>query len=156
MNEANLIPFSERDQDERKKIARMAGILSGVKRRKNRDMIDALKTLMTAKIRDGSGDMVFVSEAVAERIVLGALDGDYRFARLLADYLYGKPGTRKEPAEEKPVEVPRIEIGWASSVDIMAHPAKLREDLRSMSDEEFGKVVKEVEAERLRRESGQA
>ena len=45
-NEENLIPFNERTESEKRKIATMGGIASGEARRKKATMIETLKAIL--------------------------------------------------------------------------------------------------------------
>ena len=49
INEQNLIPFTERTEEEQRKIAKMGGIASGEARRKKRTMIQDLEMLLNEK-----------------------------------------------------------------------------------------------------------
>lgn len=60
MNEDNLIPFSERTEEEQREIARKGGIASGEARRRKRDIKDSLDILLSMpfKLDGNAAEMV--------------------------------------------------------------------------------------------------
>ena len=149
MKNRNLVSLADRDPAERVEIARRGGIVSGMKKRKNKDMIQALQTLMQAKVKDENGDLVFVSEAIAENIVCGALEGDYKYTRLLTDYLYGTPYKRSAIEVE---EAPNTVIyRWDDTLDLNVDQARLQEQLAAMDNAEIEKLADIIEVERGKR-----
>ena len=149
MKNKNLVSLVDREPAERAEIARRGGIVSGMRKRKNRDMIQALQTLMQAKVKDQNGELVFVSEAIAENIVCGALEGDYRFTRLLTDHLYGTP--YKRSAIEVKEGSNTVSYRWDDTLGPKADQTRLQEQLAAMDNAEIEKLIDIIEVERGKR-----
>ena len=86
-NAGNIIPNSERTPEERKRIARNGGIASGAKRRKIRDMKEAMRVLLESDVpgKDQTG-----TERVALAWFTKAGNGDIKAIQMILDMLYGK------------------------------------------------------------------
>ena len=58
--EENLIPFTERTEEEQREIARKGGIASGIARRRKRDMKEAVDLLLSlpCKLKTQNGDSI--------------------------------------------------------------------------------------------------
>ena len=154
MKKTNLVSLASRDPAERAEIARRGGLAWGAKRRKNKDMIQALQTLMQAKVKDENGDLVFVSEAIAANIVFAALEGDYRFTRLLTDHLYGTPYKRTEKPEEESIADPgqkHFTVSFVDNVRLTVNDGLIQDQLARMGTEELEKISDLVDAERKKR-----
>ena len=87
MAEKDLIPVTRRTKEEAKSISRKGGIASGAKRRKIRDLKEAMKILLESDVqgKDQTG---------IERIALAwftkAANGDLNATKMILEMLYGK------------------------------------------------------------------
>lgn len=91
-NEKNLIPFSERTEDEQREIARKGGIASGASRRAYRSLKQAAK----AFFKENENAAMAVVQAMYEE----ALDGNVKAVEKLQD-LIGETVQREELALKK-------------------------------------------------------
>ena len=85
-NPQNLTPLSARTIEERKEIARRAGIASGKARRDKTKLKDCLETLLERKIVDDeSGKKITGAEAMTVSLFKRALAGDDKAWELFRD-----------------------------------------------------------------------
>lgn len=91
INEKNLVPQSERSEEERKKIASMGGKASGEARRKKRDLRKALEELLEREYKDKSGKIISGTEAITARLFEQAMKGNIRAFETLRDTVGQKP-----------------------------------------------------------------
>ena len=92
----NLIPTTERSEDEVKKMQKKGGINSGKARRDKRTMREALKILLELPMtdKDGkpvnsplTGEQMSVVESIATSTVKAAIKGDIKAVKAIADIL---------------------------------------------------------------------
>ena len=114
MNEANLIPLSQRTKEERREIATQGGIASGQSRRERKAIRTALEECL-AMDADLDGETVTNVEAIAAAMVRKAREGDVRAFVEVRNSVGEMPTQRIEAApaisEEARAEIDRILFG---------------------------------------------
>lgn len=92
----NLIPTTERSEDEVKKMQKKGGVNSGKARRDKRTMRETLKVLLELTMTDGhggtvtsplTGEPMSVIEAIATATIKQAAKGDQRAVKTITDVL---------------------------------------------------------------------
>lgn len=97
-NEKNLIPFSERSEEEAREFGRKGGIASGVARRRKRSLREAADLFLSMPVRDKRRLNAMLRDGINEEdvdnqmaIIVGlskmAMAGDARAAKLIFDLL---------------------------------------------------------------------
>lgn len=86
-NEQNLKPNSERTPEERKELAKKAGIKSGEARRKKRDMKAELLLVLDEPIKDKKGHKLPPRRALSMTLLKKALSGDLKAIKLLLEII---------------------------------------------------------------------
>ena len=89
-NNENLVPLSERSEEERREIAKQGGIASGEARRKRKKMKECLEVILESETHYDFADMTGI-EAVAKSLFNKALDGDTRAILTIRDMIGEKP-----------------------------------------------------------------
>lgn len=82
-NEGNLIPNSERTEEERKEIARKGGIASGKARNRRKEQIDILKRLLEEPTKNGKT----YGENITLGLIKGAMQGKAENYKTIMDYI---------------------------------------------------------------------
>lgn len=85
----NLIPFNERTEDERRELARKAGIASGEARREKKLLKDLLEMAlsMPSGIVEGEDNYTAITGALVQK----AIQGDTKAYEVIRDTLGQKP-----------------------------------------------------------------
>lgn len=89
--ESNLIPFSERTEEEQREIAKKGGVASGEARRAKRDLRKALELLLEKEYNDAKGNSKSGAELLAFKQFEKALAGDTRAFEVVRDTAGQKP-----------------------------------------------------------------
>lgn len=87
MNQENLIPFSERSQEEARELGKKGGIASGKARKEKRQLKDELELLMQNISKDGRTYQELISTALVKE----ALKGNTKAYEIIRDTLGQKP-----------------------------------------------------------------
>lgn len=98
MSREDLIPFSERTEDEQKEIARKGGIASGAARRRKRSLKEAADLYLSLPVKDNRVKNKIARSGVDEEdidyqmaVIVGltgkAVKGDSKAAKVLFDLL---------------------------------------------------------------------
>lgn len=87
MNESNLIPFSERSQEEARELGRKGGIASGKARKERKTLKEELLLLLS------EGD---TQKKVSLAVLQKALDGDIQAFNTIRDTIGEKPVDKVE------------------------------------------------------------
>lgn len=82
-NEGNLIPNSERTEEERREIARKGGIASGKARNRRKEQIDILKRLLEEPTKNGKT----YGENITLGLIRGAMQGKAENYKTIMDYI---------------------------------------------------------------------
>lgn len=93
-NEQNLIPFTERSENEVRKMNSKGGINSGEARRRKRDIRLALEALLEKDISDKHGNTMTTTEAIALKQIEKALKGDTKAFEVVRDTVGQKPSEK--------------------------------------------------------------
>lgn len=99
---SNLIPFSERTEDEQRKIRSMGGVASGIARRRRKALREAADVFLALPLPDkaevkrlrklGLGmDDIDVQMGIVARLAQMAMLGDTKAAKLLFDIVGPEP-----------------------------------------------------------------
>ena len=107
-NEQNLVQNQKRTPNERRKSAKKAGKASGVSRRKNKSIRDALKALLSGKV-EYEGEQMGGNDALALSAFNKALKGDVQAFKEIRDTVGEKP---KDMIELEDTRVQNIEINF--------------------------------------------
>lgn len=85
----NLIPFNERTEDERRELARKAGIASGEARREKKLLKELLEMALSqpSEIVDGEDNYTAITAALVQK----AIQGDTKAYEVIRDTLGQKP-----------------------------------------------------------------
>lgn len=97
--EQNLIPFTERSEEEVRELNRKGGIASGKARRAKADLRKALQVLLETDITGKNGKTMSGAEAMAVQAFQKALKGDLRAWELVRDTAGQKPADKLITAE---------------------------------------------------------
>ena len=92
-NDANLIPFNKRTEDEQRELARKGGIASGEARRRKKAIAELVQAVLDAKVTSADnlklGVVPLVDNSVAAAIFSvhanKAINGDVASARFILD-----------------------------------------------------------------------
>lgn len=95
-NNENLIPFSERTENEQRKICSMGGKASGKKRRELKTIKEYLEKGLKIKVTDKKGNQVTAKEAGVLKLIQRYMQGDYRAFDTVAELLGENPATKVE------------------------------------------------------------
>lgn len=101
---SNLIPFSERTEDEQRKIRSMGGVASGAARRRRKALREAADIFLSLPLPDKDEvkrlrklgldkDDIDVQMGIVARLAQMAMLGDVRAAKLLFDIVGPEPET---------------------------------------------------------------
>ncbi len=101
---SNLIPFSERTEDEQRKIRSMGGVASGAARRRRKALREAADIFLSLPLPDKDEvkrlrklgldkDDIDVQMGIVARLAQMAMLGDVRAAKLLFDIVGSEPET---------------------------------------------------------------
>lgn len=93
---SNLIPFSERTEDEQRKIRSMGGVASGIARRRRKALREALDVYISLPVQDKRSlnrllragvdeDDADTQMLIISSLVQRAIDGNVRAAKLIFD-----------------------------------------------------------------------
>lgn len=93
-NNKNLIPFTERTENEQRKIAKMGGIKSGEKRRERKQLKEELLLLL-----ETNNNQEQISIALIEK----AKTGDVRAFEMIRDTIGEKPLDKQEIKNTTPI-----------------------------------------------------
>lgn len=93
-NEQNLIPFTERSENEVRKLNSKGGVNSGEARRRKRDIRLALEALLEKDITDKHGNTMSTAEAIAIKQIEKALKGDTKAFEVVRDSAGQKPSDK--------------------------------------------------------------
>lgn len=107
-NEQNLVQNTKRTPNERRKSAQKAGRASGVSRRKNKSIRDALKALLSGKV-EYEGEQMGGNDAIALSVFNKALKGDVQAFKEIRDTVGEKP---KDTIELEDTRVQNIQINF--------------------------------------------
>lgn len=99
MGDDNLIPFSERTEEEQREIAKKGGIASGEARRRKKDLRLALEALLEKEYNNGKGEKISGAELLAYKQFDKALKGDTRAFEVVRDTAGQKPVEKVEVAK---------------------------------------------------------
>lgn len=105
----NLIPQSERTKEEQREIARQGGTASGEARRRKRDLRQALEMLLEKEYKNGKGETITGTEAVAAKLFEQAMKGNIKAFETLRDTVGQKPVEKVMLAEVEPEIVEEVE-----------------------------------------------
>ena len=119
-NPQNLIPNSERTPNERRKNAQKAGIASGKKRRHQRDLRKAVKTLQSVVVPvKGGGDGLTYAEAIARAVGVKAAQGDLKAAAMYWEWMYGKTQKVDVTSSDGSMSPNQINLGDRTTEELM-------------------------------------
>lgn len=74
----NLIPFSERTEEEQRQIRKKGGVASGKARRNKKDLRKALEALLEKKWTDKNGKKLTGTEAITTKLFEQAMKGNVK------------------------------------------------------------------------------
>lgn len=106
--EENLHSFAERTVDERRELARKAGVASGEARRAKRDLRKALEMLLDKEFPSKDGTKSG-AELIAFKQFQKALDGDTRAFEVIRDTAGQKPIEKVQVAEVDQKTIDEVE-----------------------------------------------
>lgn len=99
-NEENLIPFTERTEEEQREIARQGGIASGEARRKKATMLSVLETTLDQTNAKG----LTYREGVTLGLIKGAMNGSARNYEIIQELMEKKE--RQDESENRLIYIP--------------------------------------------------
>ena len=74
----NLIPFTQRTEEEQREIAKKGGVASGEARRKKKDLRLALEALLEKDFTDKNGNTITGTEAITTKLFEQAMKGNVK------------------------------------------------------------------------------
>jgi len=101
--------FESRTTAEQQKIAKQGGIASGEARRRKRDLRQALEILLEKEYKNGKGETITGTEAVAAKLFEQAMRGNIKAFETLRDTVGQKPVEKVMLAEVDPATVEEVE-----------------------------------------------
>lgn len=89
----NLKPFSERTEEEQRRIAKMGGIASGKARREKRDLKRALEQLLERDFENpnNKNEVKSGAELISAKLFQSAVNGDIKAFEVIRDTAGQKP-----------------------------------------------------------------
>ena len=111
---SNLIPFSERTEDEQRKIRSMGGVASGIARRRRKALREALDVYLSLPVQDKRSlnrllragvdeDDADTQMLIISSLVQRAIDGNVRAAQLIFDLMADDNAHALDEREDDPI-----------------------------------------------------
>lgn len=111
---SNLIPFSERTEDEQRKIRSMGGVASGIARRRRKALREALDVYISLPVQDKRSlnrllragvdeDDADTQMLIISSLVQRAIDGNVRAAKLIFDLVGYDSAQTLDEREDDPI-----------------------------------------------------
>ncbi len=111
---SNLIPFSERTEDEQRKIRSMGGVASGIARRRRKALREALDVYISLPVQDKRSlnrllragvdeDDADTQMLIVASLVQRAIDGNVRATKLIFDLVADESAHALDEREDDPI-----------------------------------------------------
>lgn len=134
MNTENLIPFSDRTEENQREIRQKGGLKSGAVRRLKKQQREILREILTLEVTEDEGRKLLIARGLAPDVANGinlavarkALTGDVEATRYIRDTIGEKPreGIEIGNLDDTPLEY--IDLSKLSDDELKAMAAKRR------------------------------
>ena len=116
-NEQNLIPFTERTEEEQRELARKGGIASGIARREKATMLQTLEQILNEEYKDDNGNKTgqTYKELATLGLIKGAVNGSGKNYEIIQSLMEKKE--RKEEESNITIQIPAKDMA-SSFVDL--------------------------------------